>query len=165
MKKDSGPFNSLGFPKPTPNWALSESSPNISGGRANSLPSSQPILSAASSVPWRLENERRSTRDKLCGVNHLSYHELMDRKAKGLCFRCGKKFHPLYQCPNRSLHVMILGDDEMVDDSGDLLAIKANEPMGNESLECNVMGLFRVASLGLTDCRTIQISGSISGIP
>jgi len=32
------------------------------------------------------------------GTHHLPYSELMDRKAKGLCFRCGEWFHPLHQC-------------------------------------------------------------------
>lgn len=45
-------------------------------------------------------------------MKHLSYQELMDRKNKGLCFKCWEKFHPLHQCPEKSLRLVIMGDEE-----------------------------------------------------
>lgn len=79
----------------------------------------------------------------------------MDKRDKGLCFCRGEKFHPLHQCPNRYLRVMILGEDEIDDELGGLLAIEATKSRGNESLECNDIGLFGVASQGLTDYKTM----------
>lgn len=48
----------------------------------------------------------------------------MDQKSKGLCFRCGEKFHPLYQCKERQLRLLILGDDEKVNEEGEVIAVE-----------------------------------------
>lgn len=35
---------------------------------------------------------------------------MWERKSKGLCFRCGEKFHPLDQCAEKQLRLVIWGD-------------------------------------------------------
>lgn len=133
--KDFGPVSSLGASKQLSHWASSWSnaSPAPGHGHATSSPASSqmPSTSVANVGPQRrVDNDRRYMWDKACSVNHLSYQELLDRKAKGLCFRWGDKFHPLHQCPNRSLWVMLLEEDEPQDESGGLLAIEATVSEG-----------------------------------
>lgn len=48
--------------------------------------------------PARGGGDRTSNMVQSKGVRHLSYQELMEMKSKGLCFRCGEKYHPLHQC-------------------------------------------------------------------
>jgi hypothetical protein len=38
---------------------------------------------------------------------------MMDRKLNGRCFKCNGPFHPMHQCPNRQLRIMILDDHEI----------------------------------------------------
>jgi hypothetical protein len=40
------------------------------------------------------DGQRVGPRDR--GFTHLSYNELMDRKKKGLCFKCKQPFHPMH---------------------------------------------------------------------
>ncbi|CAI8616356.1 unnamed protein product [Vicia faba] len=74
------------------------------------------------------------------GVYHIPYSELMERKAKGLCFRWGEKFLPLHQCAGKQLRLVISSDDEICNNKGEVLAIEAKE--GDEGMECNSMMLF-----------------------
>lgn len=172
FRKDPVTANSLGFSKPVPPWASAMSSPTLTpsasshgSSRLTSSPSSHPVSSTASSALRRPENDRHSFGDKSRSVNHISYSELMYRKAKGLCFRCSEKFHPLHQCSHQSLRMMILADDESPDDSSNLLAIEAYEGMGADNLECNAMGLFGMAPSNPSKSRTMRLSGSIGGVP
>lgn len=153
IKQDLSSINTLGYPKPTSIWASHKSSPYLSSsssanesvnGSNRAIPSasSNSISEAASHAPRQPETDKRASGDKSRGVNHLSYHEMMDRKAKGLCFRCRKKFHPLK---------LILGDDETIDDSGNLMAIEVDEAVDDDPLECNVMELFGMASSSFTE--------------
>lgn len=57
----------------------------------------------------------------------VPYSELMDRKAKGSCFRCGERFHPLHQCGEKQLRLVILGDDEKINEEGEVIAIEVQE--------------------------------------
>jgi hypothetical protein len=54
-------------------------------------------------------DRRNGPRDR--GFTHLSYNELMDRKRKGLCFKCKQPFHPNHQCPEKHLRVLIIDDE------------------------------------------------------
>lgn len=38
--------------------------------------------------------------------------EFADKKAKGLCFRCDGKFGPGHRCPERTLQVLLVEDEE-----------------------------------------------------
>lgn len=44
------------------------------------------------------EVDQRGSFERNKGIRYLSYGELMDSKTKGLCLRCGDKFHPLHCC-------------------------------------------------------------------
>ncbi|MCI36754.1 RNA-directed DNA polymerase (Reverse transcriptase), partial [Trifolium medium] len=56
------------------------------------------------------EKKRNGPRDR--GFTHLSYNELMERKQKGLCFKCGGPFHPMHKCPDKQLKVLVVDDEE-----------------------------------------------------
>lgn len=64
-----------------------------------------------STVRSRGDEGRRYGGERNCGLKHLLYSELMERRAQGLCFRCGEKYHPLHQCAEKQLRLVILGDD------------------------------------------------------
>ncbi|KAK6141787.1 hypothetical protein DH2020_024462 [Rehmannia glutinosa] len=44
------------------------------------------------------------------GVRQLSHADYLDLKAKGLCFKCREPYHPLHNCPTKSLRVMIAAE-------------------------------------------------------
>ena len=41
------------------------------------------------------------------GFRNLSYQELMERRAKGLYFKCGQNYSPMHQCPEKELKLVI----------------------------------------------------------
>ena len=44
----------------------------------------------------------------------LSNREMLEKRAKGLCFTCNEKWSPNYLCPNKELHVLIVLEDKEV---------------------------------------------------
>ncbi|CAJ2658503.1 unnamed protein product [Trifolium pratense] len=48
-------------------------------------------------------NDPRRSQNRDRGYSSLSYNELMERRKKGLCFRCGGANHLKHQCPERHL--------------------------------------------------------------
>lgn len=42
------------------------------------------------------QGDRRRSGPRQRRFTHLSYNELMERKQKGLCFKCGGPFHPMH---------------------------------------------------------------------
>ncbi|PNX59418.1 hypothetical protein L195_g059679, partial [Trifolium pratense] len=68
-----------------------------------------------SNVDRQAHNNRRCGGPRDRGFTHLSYNELMERRKKGLCFKCGDPFHPTHQCPDKHLRVLVV-DDECEED-------------------------------------------------
>lgn len=71
--------------------------------------------------------DRRGNHDKNRGIRHLTNGELMDRNVKGLCFCCGDKFHPLQQCYERQMRLIVLGDQETVNKQGEVVALELED--------------------------------------
>lgn len=90
------------------------------------------MASSAQSPARRTEGERRTNFVKNKGVKHISYAEMLKRKARGLCFRCGEKFSPLHQCFDRQLRVLMLGDYETVNEAVEVVAIEIEEEKDEE---------------------------------
>ncbi|XP_075511724.1 uncharacterized protein LOC142547355 [Primulina tabacum] len=42
----------------------------------------------------------------------VSHQEFLNRREKGLCFKCGEPYHPMHRCANKSLRVTILAEEE-----------------------------------------------------
>lgn len=111
----------------------------------------------------RPETERRGGFEKNRGVCHLSYGELLDRRAKGLCFRCGEKFSPTHRCSG-SLRLIVLSDDERVDEQGEIVALEVEDVEEEGGLECNSLGLLGVHNADLKGAKTMRLAGSVEGI-
>ncbi|WVZ14135.1 hypothetical protein V8G54_011701 [Vigna mungo] len=84
------------------------------------------------------------------GVRNLPYHEYVKRREEGRCFRCGGQFSPGHRCPERSLRVTILGEDEE-EDLGE-----TKKELENERLE-----LSPLSTGGMTQPRTMKLQGSL----
>lgn len=91
-----------------------------SGSNASSVASSR-------SARHGRDDAGRWNNSRSRGVRHLPYFELMDRKARGFCFRCGEKFHSLHQCAEKQLCLVILGNNETFNDAGEVIAIEIQE--------------------------------------
>lgn len=138
-----------------------------------SSPMSRPSSSVAStttpppSAPFqhRRDNDKKPSTDRSRGFNHISYQELMDRKRKGLCFRCNERFHPLHQCPSKSLQLIIIGHGETMAENGELTTLAGDDGEEAAILDCNVMSLMSVYDAGHTDSNTMCIHGIIGDVP
>ncbi|MCI07310.1 pentatricopeptide repeat-containing protein, partial [Trifolium medium] len=86
------------------NWVNPNNKTVSTGSNSNSSAS-------MTSTGRKNENDARSGSWK--GVRNIQYSEASERRAKGLCFKCGGKWHPtLHKCPEKSLRVLILGEGE-----------------------------------------------------
>lgn len=50
-----------------------------------------------------------------------------DQRMKGLCFRCRNKFHPLHCCTVQQLRLVILGEQETINEQGEIVALKLED--------------------------------------
>jgi len=65
--------------------------------RASDMDPERRVNNGGYNVNGSTRNEEKGTSiNKSRGVCHLSNQELMERRRKGLCYKCGKKFHPLH---------------------------------------------------------------------
>ena len=98
------------------------------------------------------------------GVRSIQNDEMAERRAKGLCFKCGGKFHPtLHKCPERSIRVLILGEGEGVNEEGEIVSIETVETEEEDEdveAECKIIGV--MGSMG--EFHTMKIDGKIAGI-
>ncbi|GAU31427.1 hypothetical protein TSUD_221980 [Trifolium subterraneum] len=95
--------NTYGSGKSGSDWVLVNS-----GGGAKS--SSGSSIGPKTDKSAQVDRKRLGPRDQ--GFTHFSYQELMERKQKGLCFKCGGAFHPMHQCPDKQLRVLIMEDGD-----------------------------------------------------
>lgn len=109
------------------------------------------------------DGDRRGNFERNKGVRHLSYGELMERKAKGLCFRCSDKFHPLHRCSGQ-LRLIELSDNEMVNKQGEIVALEVEDIEEEGALECKSMGVLGVNDAHYKGVKTMRFWGSIDGI-
>ncbi|MCI80733.1 RNA-directed DNA polymerase (Reverse transcriptase), partial [Trifolium medium] len=59
-----------------------------------------------------------------------------ERKLKGLCFKCGGKYHPtLHKCPKRFLRVLILVEGETLTEEGEIVCLEEVEAESDEEEE------------------------------
>ncbi|ESW33878.1 hypothetical protein PHAVU_001G106100 [Phaseolus vulgaris] len=79
--------------------------------------------------------------DRNSDTKHLPYSKLMNKKARGMCFKCGEHYHPLHHCEEKQLHLLVIGDDEIVNE-GEIIAIEVKEEENSYTLDCGFMSLF-----------------------
>ncbi|WVZ21021.1 hypothetical protein V8G54_008343 [Vigna mungo] len=85
-------------------------------------------------------------------VRNLPYPELLKQKEEGRCFRCGGPFAPGHRCSERSLHVLLLAEDEEE---------VANDEVGE--FESKTMELFACSAEGMTPPKTTKLVGWVGG--
>ena len=68
---------------------------------------------------------KRERRDR--SIQHFSYQELMDRKQKGLSYKCGWVFHPLHQYPDRKLKLKVVNEEDSLGSEEDIKVLEAKD--------------------------------------
>ena len=99
------------------------------------------------------------------GVRNLSYQELMDRRAKGLCFKCGQNYSPMHRCPEKELKLLVLEEDEeeIPENKEGIEENKGN--IREWEMVCHVVELNELKTHGKTCCRTMKLEGYLQGVP
>ncbi|MCH83458.1 RNA-directed DNA polymerase (Reverse transcriptase) [Trifolium medium] len=105
------------------------------------------------------DRRRAGPRDR--GFTHLSYNELMDRKQKGLCFKCGGPFHPMHQCPDKQLRLLVIEDEDEEEGEARVLAVEVEEEEEDEKGEMSVLDLHHIAH---ENHQTMKFQGTIDGV-
>ncbi|PNX93254.1 Ty3/gypsy retrotransposon protein, partial [Trifolium pratense] len=108
------------------------------------------------------ENQKNHSRDR--GYSPLSYNEIMERRKKGLCFRCGGTNHLKNQCPERHLKVLIV-DDEEEDSEGKLLAVEVEDEEEEVQGEMSLMNFCQLSNTGRSMPQVIKLQGTIQEVP
>ena len=99
------------------------------------------------------------------GTRNLFYQELMDRRAKGLCFKCGQHYSPMHQCPEKELRLLVQEEDgeEMLNNK------EAIEQTIEETEEwemiCHVVELNNFRAHVKTCCKTMKLKGYLQEFP
>ncbi|MCH90639.1 RNA-directed DNA polymerase (Reverse transcriptase), partial [Trifolium medium] len=112
------------------------------------------------------DKRRHTPRDR--GYTQLSYNELMERKQKGLCFKCGGAFHPMHQCPDKQLRVLIVDDEEEGEQGGKLLAVEVedeDEEAQGEMSMLEFQQFHQLDHLGRSKPQVIKLKGTIHEVP
>ncbi|WVZ25291.1 hypothetical protein V8G54_003835 [Vigna mungo] len=142
--------------------------PNQSTQTKPSVGSSSPHESSSMTQQGsRVSGDRSPAADRNCGTKHLPYSELINRKAQGLCFRCGEKYHPLHRCTERQLRMVVLADDKTVNEAGEVVASEMREGEDDRTLECGSIELFAEVEApwdGQNCSSTLRIKGSLNGV-
>jgi hypothetical protein len=110
----------------------------------------------------KVQSDKRRAGSRERGFTHLSYNELMDRKQKGLCFKCGGPFHPMHQCPDKQLRLLVIEDEEEDEGEVKMLAVEVEEEEGKEEKgEISVLDLHHIAH---ENHQTMKFQGTIHGV-
>ncbi|PNY13662.1 retrotransposon-related protein [Trifolium pratense] len=120
--------------------------------------------SSMSSTARNSEGKQRSgASDRWKGVRSYQNSEVEERRSKGLCFKCGGKWHPtMHKCPERSLRVLILGEGETMNEEGEIVNMEDVEAESDEDeeVECKLMGV--LGSMG--ESHTMKVEGRIQNV-
>lgn len=107
--------------------------------------------------------EKKSGGFKDRGVRHLPYNELLGRRKKGLCFKCGGPFHGRHQCPDKQLRLMIIDDDEEAKGEAHVMAGCEEEEFEAVG-ECNMMGILSLLEDTKWQPQTMKVRGLVRGV-
>ncbi|XP_020229308.1 uncharacterized protein LOC109810295 [Cajanus cajan] len=108
--------------------------------------------------------ERRGWLEKSHGLCQLPYLELLERRSKGLCFRCGDKFHALHQCPEKQLCLLVLDKNETLNADEEIVALAMTDSEEEPEPECKSMGLLGMEEGESLHSKTMRMAGSLFGV-
>ncbi|MCH82079.1 enzymatic polyprotein, partial [Trifolium medium] len=97
------------------------------------------------------------------GIRSIPSDEVVERRAKGLCFKCGGRWHPTqHKCPEKALRVLILGEGETINEDGEIVAMEGaiSDDEKEEEVECKSMGV--LGSMG--GHHTMKIEGKVAEV-
>ncbi|KAJ1422702.1 hypothetical protein SESBI_12894 [Sesbania bispinosa] len=105
------------------------------------------------------EKGRVGPRDR--GVRHLSYQELLDRRQKGLCFKCGGAYHPSHTCPDKQIRIMIMEEGNQENEGEYDTSPHEEEETDDEVVEgkCSVLSLQSLVEDKSTQAHTLNLRG------
>ncbi|KAK7247608.1 hypothetical protein RIF29_42494 [Crotalaria pallida] len=104
------------------------------------------------------------------GAKHLPYQEYLKRREAGRCFRCGGQFGPGHRCPEKSLRITILAEDEMLNEEGEIVALQVHgegelEDFDSPDMSCQMLNLSLFSAGGLTQPKTMKLYGLLHDVP
>lgn len=91
----------------------------------------------------------------LRGICNLSYQELMERRNKGLCFKCKQHYSPAHHSPDHHLKLLIWKEDDNEGPMESLLGLQDKEGQEDREMVWNVMSIQEVHSLDMASSRTM----------
>ncbi|KAJ1381740.1 Aspartic peptidase, active site [Sesbania bispinosa] len=111
------------------------------------------------------EKGRVGPRDR--GVRHLSYQELLDRRQKGLCFKCGGAYHPSHTCPYKQIRIMIMEEGNQENEGEYDTSPRDEEETDDEVVEgkCSVLSLQSLVEDKSNQSHTLKLRGKIKEVP
>ncbi|KAJ1436019.1 Aspartic peptidase domain superfamily [Sesbania bispinosa] len=101
------------------------------------------------------------------GVRHLSYQELLDRRQKGLCFKCGGTYHPSHMCPDKQIRIMILEEGNQGNEGEFDNSPHDGDEIDDDVVEgkCSVLSLQSLVEDKSTQSYTLKLRGKIKEVP
>nr|GEZ42526.1 putative mitochondrial protein [Tanacetum cinerariifolium] len=81
----------------------------------------------------------------------MTESEYADKKAKGLCFRCDGKFGPGHRCPDKTLQVLMISEDD------------AETEEEQEHVHLDTVEVSAHSVVGITSHHTMKLRGTIQG--
>ncbi|XP_062118339.1 uncharacterized protein LOC133831953 [Humulus lupulus] len=97
-------------------------------------------------------------------MRRLTEAEYLDKKNRGVCFRCDKKFHRGHVCEQKALHVMLVADD--LEGSESQESAPSSPESGDETMQEEQLTMMSLNSLvGISSAHTMKISGTIAKHP
>ncbi|XP_057438197.1 transposon Tf2-1 polyprotein isoform X1 [Lotus japonicus] len=146
--------------------------PNQFSKSSGSIPTRSLSLTGTNSTTSSMGSTARNTggdyrpgsSERWKGVRRFPVDEIAERRAKGLCFKCGGKYHPtLHKCPERSLRVLILGEGETIDDEGEIVMLEGDQPEDEEEEEPAALKLMGVLGC-MAETQTMKLSGQVGHV-
>ncbi|GAU42077.1 hypothetical protein TSUD_326550 [Trifolium subterraneum] len=111
------------------------------------------------------QNDQRRNTHHDRGFTQLSYNEIMERKKKGLCFKCGGSYHPMHQCPDKQLKILVVDDEGDGETEGKLLAVEVDEGEEEVQGEMSMMNLHQLNHPEQFTPQVIKFNGTIHEVP
>ena len=101
--------------------------------------------------PMNLKIRRVET---LGDFRRLSYTEMLEKKEKGLCFKCDEKFGPNHVCKFKQFRIMLMEESEEEEEGNQEEGATIEEPTQQFSL---------MSMMGLTSKKAWRLWGSVHG--
>ncbi|KAH6810002.1 kinesin 3 [Perilla frutescens var. frutescens] len=141
-----------------------------SGGRTSSLGISQTSPNQSVTPTNRYSTAARPTGSS-SSVNQLkarhrqiSHKEFLDKRAKGLCFRCDEPYSPLHKCADKTLQVLVAlepDDDELPEEHNNGDTPAQNEILKEDDSQLQTLELSSVTARGFDGPQTMKLKGKV----